>query len=161
VAEQTLCRRRGGCTRYVCHCHELRALPALGFSNFAAPFFATINVPSIKVSDRSSSPRLSKSSAKVSSTFRKVPSLTQDWKRRWQVWYGGNRLGKSAHLATERKIHNTPFITSRASRIGRPRVWTELDSSNSGWINDHCSSVNNSLFASREFYQTIFEMASS
>lgn len=147
-------------TRNVCHCHELRALAPLGFSNLEAPFFATMNVPSIKVSDKSKPPRECKSSANISNTLRKVPSLTQVWKRRWQVWYGGKRDGKSLHRAPERNIHKTPFITSRASRGGLPRVWTTSLSSNNGCIKDHCSSVNSSLLAIGEVYQTIFEMAS-
>ena len=40
-------------TRAVCHCHELRTLAPLGLSDFAAPFFAVMNVPSMKHSDKS------------------------------------------------------------------------------------------------------------
>jgi len=125
-----------------------------------APFLADTNVPSIKVSDKSSLPRSSKSCAKVSSTFFNLPSLTHSWKRRWQVWYGGNRSGKSAQRAPLRKIHNTPFITSRSDLRGLPRVATTGGLSNNGSIKNHCSSVNSSRRAIREFYQTIFEMAS-
>src|SRR5215213_9461393 len=74
-------------TKAVCHCHEFRTLAPLGLSNLEAPFLADTNVPSIKVSDKSSLPRSSKSCAKVSSTFFNLPSLTHSWKRRWQVWY--------------------------------------------------------------------------
>ena len=148
-------------TKAVCHCHEFRTLAPLGFSDFEAPFLAEANVPSIKVSDKSSLPRVRKSSANVSNTFFSLPSLTQVWKRRWQVWSGGNLSGKSDHLAPLRKIHRTPFKTSRAGRAGLPRVWISLALSNNGSINVHCSSVNSSRRAIREFYQTIFEMASN
>ena len=74
----------------VCHCHELRTLAPLGLPDFAAPFFAVMNVPSIKHSERSNSPRVRRSSANVSSTRLSVPSLTHCWNLRWQVWYGGN-----------------------------------------------------------------------
>jgi len=126
-----------------------------------APFLAEMNVPSIKVSDRSSLPRSSKSCAKVSGTFRSLPSFTHSWKRRWQVRYGGNLSGKSAQRAPERKIHNTPFKISRDDRRGLPRVWISSLFSNNGAIKAHCSLVNSSRRAIREFYQTIFETASS
>jgi hypothetical protein len=143
------------------HCHEFRTLPPLGLSDFEAPFLAETNVPSIKVSDKSSFPRSSKSWAKVSSIFRSLPSLTHSWNRRWQVWYGGNLSGKSAQRAPERNIQSTPFITSRAQRGGLPRVWISSLFSNNDSIKDHCSSVNSSRRAIREVYQTIFEMASN
>jgi len=148
-------------TKAVCHCHEFRAFAPLGLSNFEPPFLAETNVPSIKVSDKSSLPRSSKSWAKVSNIFRSLPSLIHCWKRRWQVWYGGNRSGKSAHRAPERSIHKTPFITSRSARRGLPRVAVTGGLSNNGSIKLHCSSVNSSRRAIREVYQTIFEMASS
>ena len=147
-------------TKAVCHCQELRTFAPLGFSHTAAPFLAEANVPSIKVSLKFNLPLLHKSSANVSNTFFNRPSLTQAWKRRWQVWYGGNLSGKSDHLAPLRKIHKTPFRTSRAGREGRPRVWISSVLSNNGSINVHCSSVNSSRRAIRKFYQTIFEMAS-
>ena len=125
-------------TKAICHCHKLRAFAPLGFSNRKAPFFAEANVPSIKVSDKSSLPRSCKSAAKTSSTRLSRPSLTQLWKRRWQVWYGGNLSGKSAHRAPERRIHNTPFKTSRAGRAGLPRVWISSAFSNNGAIKNHC-----------------------
>ncbi len=148
-------------TKAVCHCHDLRTFAPLGLSNSKAPFLADTNVPSIKVSDKSSLPRSSKSWANVSNTWRNLPSLTHAWKRRWQVWYGGNRSGKSCHRAPERKIHSTPFKTSRAERGGLPRVCTISAFSNNGAIKAHCSSVNSSRRAIREVYQTIFEMASN
>jgi hypothetical protein len=148
-------------TSTVCHCHEFLALAPLCCANFAAPFFDTINVPSIKHSERSSLPRRSKSSAKLSKTSLSLSVLTHCWKRRWQVWYGGNLSGKSHHRAPVRNIHKTPFITSRSERRGLPRVVTTDSLSNNGSITDHCSSVNSSLSAMREVYQTIFEIASS
>lgn len=148
-------------TKAVCHCHELRTLAPLGLSDREAPFLADTNVPSMKVSDKSSHPRSSKSWASFSNTLRNLPSLTHSWKRRWHVWYGGKRSGKSCHRAPERKIHNTPFKTSRAERAGLPRVWISSAFSNNEAIKAHCSSVNSSRLAIREVYQTIFEMASS
>ena len=160
VWRSTFCADGERKTKAICHCHEFRAFAPLGLSHFKAPFLAETNVPSIKVSDKSSFPRSNKSWAKVSSIFRSLPSLTHSWNRRWQVWYGGNRSGKSAHRAPERNIQSTPFITWRSSRRGLPRVATTGGLSNKGSINNHCSSVNSSRRAIREVYQTIFEMAS-
>lgn len=148
-------------TSAICHCHEFRTLAPLGLSHSKAPFFATINVPSIKHSDKSRLPRECKSSAKVSRTRRKIPSLLHCWNRRWQVWYGGNLAGRSHHRAPERNIQSTPFKTSRADRGGRPRVWITSSFSKRCFIKAHCSSVNSSRLAIREVYQTIFEMASN
>src|SRR5581483_2503352 len=131
-------------TSSVCHCHELRTFAPLGLSHFAPPFLATINVPSMKHSDKSNSPRVRRSSAKVSKRRSSLPSLTHCWNRRWQVWYGGNLSGKSHQRAPERRIQSTPFKTSRSGRRGLPRVCTVGGLSNSGSIKAHWSSFNSS-----------------
>ena len=143
-------------TSRVCHRHEFRAFAPLGLTNSEAPFLATTKVPSIKHSDKSKPPRECKSAAKVSRTRRSVPSLTHCWNRRWQVWYGGNLPGRSHHLAPERSIQSTPFITSRSLRRGLPRVWTVAVLSNNDSIKDHCSSVNSSRLAMREILSNYF-----
>src|SRR3954462_2757159 len=55
-------RRVGGerKTMRVCHHHEFRAFTPLSRTNSEPPFFATMNVPSIKHSLRSRSPRVRK-----------------------------------------------------------------------------------------------------
>jgi hypothetical protein len=132
-------------TSAICHCHELRTLAPLGLSDSEPPFLADTNVPSIKHSERSNLPRVCKSSAKADKSFCKVPSLTQIWNRRWHVWYGGNRSGKSAHGAPVRSIHKIPLITSRLSRHGLPRPSSRRGiSPSNGSIIDHCSSLNSS-----------------
>lgn len=132
-------------TRAVCHRHELRAFAPLGLSHSESPFLATMNVASMKHSDKSSSPRVRRSSAKASSTLRSVPSRTHCWNLRWQVWYGGKRFGKSCQRAPLLSIQSTPFITSRVSRHGLPRPSSRRGSSGiSGSISVHCSSVSSS-----------------
>jgi hypothetical protein len=131
-------------TSRVCHCHELRTLAPLGLSHFEAPFLATMNVPSMKHSDKSNPPLVRRSSAKVSKTRSSRPSLTHCWNRRWQVWYGGNLSGKSHQRAPERSIHSTPFKISRSGRRGLPRVCTTGGLSNNCSIRDHCSSDSSS-----------------
>ena len=137
-------------TSRVCHCHELRALAPLSFTNSRPPFLATMNVASIKHSERSISPRVRKSSAKASRTLRSVPSRAHCWNRRWQVWYGGNRSGKSCQRAPLLRIQSTPLSTARVSFQGRPLPSSRRGGSGiSEPIMAHCSSVNSSprLFA--------------
>jgi len=157
VRRSTLCVDGEWKRSIVCHHHEFRAFAPLSLTNSLAPFLATTKVPSIKHSERLISPLLSKSCAKASSTRLKEPSLTQVWKRRWQVWYGGNLSGRSFHLAPERKIHRMPFIISRFSRQGRPLPSLRFGNSGSnGSIKAHCSSVNSSPRAIIENFSTSY-----
>jgi len=129
----------------VCQRHELRTFAPLGLSHSESPFLAATNVPSIKHSDKSKSPRSLRSWASASSTLRNVPSLTHCWNLRWQVWYGGKRSGKSCQRAPLRSIQSTPFITSRVSLHGLPRPSSRRGSSGiMGSIIAHCSSVSSS-----------------
>jgi hypothetical protein len=128
-------------TMAVCHRHELRTFAPLGRSHCEAPFFATTKVPSMKHSDRSSLPRLRKSSANTSNTVLNVPDATHCWNRRWQVWYEGKRPGRSAQGAPVRRIQKMPFNTARSSRRGRPRPSARTAFGNRGSIRLHCSSV--------------------
>jgi hypothetical protein len=132
-------------TSAVCHCHELRALAPLGLSHCAAPFLAPTKVPSIKHCAKSSLPRFRKSSASASSICLNVPASTQYWNRRWQVWYGGKRSGKSCQRAPDRNIQRMPLRTSRSSFLGLPRP-SALGSglSNNGLMISHCASFNSS-----------------
>ncbi len=106
--------------RAVCNDHDLCTFAPLGLSNASAPFFATTKVPSMKHSDKSISPRSSKSRAKACNTWSSTPERTHIWKRRWHVWYGGYRRGKSIHGAPVRSIHRIPSSTSRLLRQGLP-----------------------------------------
>jgi hypothetical protein len=127
------------------HHHELRAFTPLSLTDCTPPFLAVTNVPSMKHSERSMSPRSCRSRAKASKTLRNVPSLDHCWKRRWQVWYGGKRSGKSCHRAPDLRIQRTPFITSRVSLHGLPRPSSRRGGSGiSGARIAHCSSVNSS-----------------
>jgi len=143
-------------TSAVCHCHELRTLAPLGIAHSSAPFFAATKVASTKHSLKSSLPRLRRSSANASSTPRSTPARTHCWKRRWQVWYGGKRSGKSCQRAPDRKIHKMPFNTSRSSRLGLPLPSDRLRGSGmSGPIIAHCLSSSSSRRAMPRTYQRI------
>ena len=128
------------------NCHDLGPFAAACWTNRTAPFLAPLNEASMKVSAKSSCPRASRSSAKARKTWTSVPSRTQRWKRRWQVWYGGNlSWGSSAHCAPVRKIHNTPSSICRVSRHGRPRRLRGVLGSTNGLSNFHCTSVSSIL----------------
>src|ERR1043165_7228189 len=132
-------------TSIVCHHHEFRAFTPLSLTDGAPPFFAVTNVPSMKHSLKSTSPRARRSSARASSTRRSVPSRDHCWKRRGRVWYGGKRPGKSCHRAPDLRIHSTPSSTSRVSFHGRPRLSSRRGGSGiSGASTAHCSSVSSS-----------------
>jgi hypothetical protein len=99
-------------------------------------------VPSMKASDRSMSPRSSKSWARACRIFSTVPSCAHCWKRRWQVWYGGYLSGRSFQGAPVRNTQRIPLRTSRAGRHGRPRPSLRRGGFGiNGSNNCHCSSV--------------------
>jgi hypothetical protein len=132
-------------TRAVCHCHELRPLAPLGFSDTGAPFFATTKVASMKHSSKLNLPRSSRSLASASSIPRNLPERTHSWSRRWQVWYGGNFSGISFHRAPVRRTHKIPLTISRFDRRGRPLPSARtfcLGMRDSIYV--HCISVNSS-----------------
>ena len=138
-------------TRSVCNNHELRTFAPLGLSNFGAPFFATVKVPSMKHSVRSIPPRSSRSRASASSIFLSTPALTQRLNRLKQVDGDGKRSVRSAHEAPVRNTQSTPSITARSScTSGRPRPSARAgDGGISGERMAHCSSVSRSYLLMR------------
>jgi hypothetical protein len=126
----------------VCDRHEFGGSSATSFSHKRAPLFAPAWVPSMNASDKSSLPRSTKSSASDCSSRCSTPSLTQLWKRRKHVEYGGYRSGISAHGAPVRKIQRMPLSTSLGSRHGRPRPSSRTcDAGRSFSTAAHCRSV--------------------
>jgi hypothetical protein len=124
------------------HSVPLAPFAAACWTNCTAPFFCPAEGGVNKRLRRSSWPRARRSSAKRRKTLTSLPTRTHCWKRRWQVWYGGNlSRGSSHHCAPVRRIHNTPSSTCRVSRQGRPRRFLGLVGSTSGFSNSHCASV--------------------
>jgi hypothetical protein len=133
-------------TSSVCDGHDLGALAALCLADSRTPFFAGTKVPSMKASRISIPPRSDRSSASSWTMRLKMPERAHCWNRLWQVWYGGYRGGKSFQGAPVRKIHNTPFRTSRGSRSFRPRgSLLGLSERIMGSIRIHCSLVSSIL----------------
>jgi hypothetical protein len=94
-------------TRYVCDRHDLGAFAALCLANSKTPFFAGTKLPSMNASRISMPPRSYRSSTSSMAMRLKTPSSTHCWNRRWHVWYGGYRAGRSFHGAPVRSIHKT------------------------------------------------------
>src|SRR2546423_14693836 len=109
-------------TSIVCHHHEFRAFAPLSLTDGAPPFLAVTNVPSMKHSLKSTSPRSRRSSARASSTLRSVPSRDHRWNLRWQVWYGGDLSGKCSHPPPQRRNPRTPRIPPPRSFPRPPRL---------------------------------------
>ena len=127
-------------TRSVCDGHDLGAFAALCLADSKTPFFAGTKVPSMKASRISIRPRSDRSSASSWTMRLNTPDRTHCWNRRWQVWYGGYRGGKSFQGAPVRKIHNTASKISRGWRSLRPRgSLRRFTESIMGSIRFHCS----------------------
>ena len=117
----TFCPQGERKTMAVCNAHDLGSLAPLGLPDQAPPFLAGTNVPSTKHSFRSKPPLSWRCCASANNTFSIAPESTQSWKRRWTVWYGPYRGGRSFQGAPVRKIHSAPLSTLRRSLQGRPR----------------------------------------
>src|SRR5580658_4324750 len=129
-------------TMAVVNAHDLGSLAALGLSHQEPPFLAGTKVPSTKHSLRSNPPASCRCLASVNRSFSMTPERTQCWKRRWAVWYGPYRGGRSFHGAPVRRIHKTPSSTLRRSLHGRPRPSSRTRSSGRmGSTIFHCWSV--------------------
>ena len=126
----------------VCNGHDFTPLPAFGLPNAKPPFLAPVKEPSMKASERSRPPRSSRSWANARRIFFMTPDRTHPWKRRWQVWYGGYRSGRSFQGAPVRCTHKIPLRTSRLSLHGRPRPSVRRGLAGiSGSKISHCSFV--------------------
>lgn len=134
-------------TMAVCDCHELGPFADERSTNAIAPFFALMKEASINVSSSPSCPRANKSSASAQRMPFSTPRRCHCWKRRWQVWYGPYRPGRSCHGAPVRSTHNMPLSTCRALRQGLPRLSARRRCSNStkGLICSHCTSVRSAI----------------
>jgi len=133
-------------TSSVCDCHDLGAFAALCLADSKTPFFAGAKLPSMNASRISILPRSFRSSTSSLAIRLKTPCRTHCWNRRWHVWYGGYRCGRSFHGAPVRRIHRIAFITSRGSRALRPLgSLAGVKDTIMGSIRFHCSFVSSIL----------------
>jgi len=133
-------------TSSVCDCHDLGAFAALCLADSKTPFFAGAKLPSMNASRMSILPRSFRSSTSSLAIRLKTPCRTHCWNRRWHVWYGGYRCGRSFHGAPVRRIHRIAFITWRGSRALRPLgSLAGVKDIIMGSIRFHCSFVSSIL----------------
>src|ERR1700739_1080632 len=102
------------------HHHPLRTLAPLGFSDFAAPFFAGAKLPSRNDSLQSSCSRWFNSARNARQMVSQTPCSSQSRSRRQQMDGEGNSSGKSCQRAPLRRIHKMPSSTLRSSLGGLP-----------------------------------------
>ena len=121
-------------------CHDLGAFATLCLADSKTPFFTGAKLLLMNASRISIIPRLYRSWTSSCVVRRKTPCRTHCWKRRWHVWYGGYRCGKSFQGAPVCKIYNIPLSTSRGSLAGLPLgSLGGVDDTMMGSIRFHCS----------------------
>lgn len=125
--------------------HPLRALAPLGFTDGGAPFFAGAKLPSRKVSSHFSRPSPSSAPSSARQASSHTSSSSHCFNRRQQVAGDGYLSGRNRHAAPVCNTHRMPSRHARLDAHGRPRLsLRRLGSGNSGSINSHCASFNNS-----------------
>ena len=107
-------------TLAVDHHHPLRALAALGFSDFRAPFFAGAKLPSRNDSLQLSCSRWFNSARNARQMVSQIPCSSQSRSRRQHVVGEGNSSGRSCQRAPLRKIQRMPSRTLRSFAGGLP-----------------------------------------
>ncbi len=128
-------------TLAVDHHHPLRSLAPLGFSDFAAPFFAGAKLPSRNDSLQSSCPRWFSSARNARQMVSQIPRSSQSRSRRQQVAGEGNSSGKSCQRAPLRRIHRIPSSTLRSLAGGLPPRGRRGRFGSKGRIFSHWASV--------------------
>src|SRR6516165_7670416 len=128
-------------TLAVDHHHPLRALAALGFSDFRAPFLAGAKLPSRNDSLQSSCSRWFSSARNARQMVSQTPCSSQSRSRRQHVVGEGNSSGKSHQRAPLRRIHKMPSSTLRSSFGGLPPCGRFGRFGSKGRIFSHWASV--------------------
>jgi hypothetical protein len=125
--------------------HPLRALATLGFTDCRASFLAGAKLPSRKLSSHCNKPLPSRVPSSARQASSQTSSSSRCFRRHQQVAGEGYLSGRNRHAAPVPSIHNMPSRQARFEAHRRPRLsFRRFPSSNSGSINNHCASVNNS-----------------
>jgi hypothetical protein len=128
-------------TRVIGQYHELRSLAALGLPDQRAPFFAVMNIPSMKHSSQRTFFRSSSWSRKARHMLSKVSTSAHSFSRRWTVLFEPYRSGSSLHGAPVHKIQRMPSKHWRSSAGGRPPFLRLGRLGNCSRMSAHCLSV--------------------
>ena len=125
--------------------HPLRTLATLGFAHCGAPFLAGAKLPSRKVSSHCNKPSPSSAPSSARQASSQTPCSSHCFSRRQHVAGEGYLSGRNRHAAPVWSTHKIPSRQARFEVQGRPRLSRRrFGSGNSGPINVHCASVNNS-----------------
>jgi hypothetical protein len=129
-------------TRAICQYHKLRSLAPLGLANAEPPFFAGMNVPSMKHSFQRSCCRSFSWARKARHRSSRTP-LRVHWDSRRQHVVGlPYRRGSSLQGALVQRIQRMPSKHLRSSAHGRPPFGAGLCAGRCSRISSHCRSVN-------------------
>ena len=121
--------------------HELCSLASFSLPDQRAPFFAVMNMPSMKHSSHRTFFLSSNWSRKARHMFRSTSDSAHSFKRRWTVLFEPYLSGNSLQGAPVQRIQRMPSKHKRSSAGGRPPFFRRLRLGSSALINSHCLSV--------------------
>ena len=128
-------------TRAIGQYHELCSLASFSLPDQRTPFFAVMNMPSMKHSSHRTFFLSSSWSRKARHIFKSTSPSAHCFNRRWTVLLEPYRSGNSLHGAPVQRIQRTPSKHLRSSAGGRPPFVRRLRHGSSALINSHCLSV--------------------
>lgn len=140
---------RGGCllhvysersTRAIGQYHELCSLASFSLPDQRTPFFAVMNMPSMKHSSHRTFFLSSSWSRKARHMFKSTSFSAHCFKRRCTVLLEPYRSGNSLHGAPVQRSQRMPSKHWRSSAGGRPPFFCRLRLGSSALINSHCLS---------------------
>jgi hypothetical protein len=128
-------------TRAIGQNHELCSLAPFSRPDQRTPFFAAMNMPSMKHSSQRTFFRSSSRSRKARHISSRTPDSAHSISLRWTVLLAPYRLGSSLHGAPVHKIQRTPSKHWRSSAGGRPPLFRLGRFGNCSRMSAHCFSV--------------------
>jgi len=128
-------------TRAIGQYHELCSLASFSLPDQRTPFFAVMNMPSMKHSSHRTFFLSSNWSRKARHMFRSTSLSAHSFNRRWTVLFEPYRSGSSLQGAPVHRIQRMPSKHLRSSAAGRPPFFCRLRLGSFALINSHCLSV--------------------
>lgn len=128
-------------TRAIGQYHKLCSLASFSFPDQRTPFFAVMNIPSIKHSSQRTFWRSLSWLRNARHKFNNTPLSAQACKRRWTVLLDPYWAGNSLHGAPVHRIHRMPSKHFRSLTAGRPPFRLTARLGKWGSIACHCLSV--------------------
>ena len=128
-------------TRAIGQNHELCSLASFRLPDQRAPFFATMNMPSMKHSSQRTFFPSSSWSRKARHMSSRTPASAHSVSLRWTVLFAPYRFGSSLQGAPVHRIHKMPSKHWRSSTRGRPPCLCCGRLGNRSRMSAHCFSV--------------------